>query len=176
MKITFLAHSITYDNEAELASGWNDVELSPEGIRRIPLWAVNFDLSKIDRVYTSDLQRAYKTAQIAFPEITSEKLLHDWRLRECDYGEMTRKSKPDVVDPARVDHIHEPFPGGESYDQAMERMGSFVDDLRGKPFKHVLIIGSRATHYGLDIHINGATIEDCLAHKFTWQPGWEFEL
>ncbi|RTK93281.1 histidine phosphatase family protein [Candidatus Saccharibacteria bacterium] len=176
MKITFLTHSITFDNEADLASGWNDIELSPEGIKRIEAWAKDINLSDIDAVYASDLQRAYKTAQIAFPEITTRKLFLDWRLRECDYGDLTQHPKSTEVDPARAQHIDNPFPNGESYTQAMARMESFVNDLRKLPHKHVLVIGSRATHYGLDVHIDGKSIEECLAHKFVWQPGWTFEL
>lgn len=176
MKITFLSHSITYDNEAGRASGWNDVKLSPEGIKRVKDWADQFDLSSIDMVYASDLQRAYKTASLAFPGLTSQKLLMDWRLRECDYGDLTLQPKSSVVDPQRTKYIHEPFPNRESYDQAMTRMKSFIEDLKTKPYGHVVIIGSRATHYGLDVHINGKTIEDCLSHKFVWQPGWAYTL
>jgi alpha-ribazole phosphatase/probable phosphoglycerate mutase len=176
MKITFLAHSITYDNEAELASGWNDVELSPEGESRIANWAKEFDIEAIDAVFTADLQRAYHTARIAFPDITPKKLFIDWRLRECDYGELTQMPKRTVVDPARKEHITIPFPSGESYQQTLDRMKSFLDDLKSKPYSHVLIIGSRATHYGLDVHIDGKTIEECLSHTFVWQAGWEYEL
>ena len=176
MKVTFLAHSITTDNEQGLASGWNDVELSEEGRKRIADWAKNFDITNIDAVFTSDLQRAYHTAQIAFPGIEPRKLFLDWRLRECDYGKLTRQPKESVVDPARMSHITTPFPGGESYQQALDRMRSFIEDLKNKPYKHVLVIGSRATHYGFDVHVGGKTIEECLSHKFTWQPGWEYEV
>jgi hypothetical protein len=58
----------------------------------------------------------------------------------------------------------------------MERMRSFIDDLGKMSFQKVIIIGSRATHYGLDVWINGQTLEDCLKHTFKWQPGWEYEL
>lgn len=175
MKITFLSHSITFDNEDKLASGWNDAQLSPEGIKRVPDWAKNFDLDKIDVVFTSDLQRAYNTAKLAFPGIPTQKLLMDWRLRECDYGDMTREPKG-VVDPIRIQYVDKPFPNGESYNQAMKRMKSFIDDLADKPYKHILVIGSRATHYGFDVYIKGSTIEECLATEFAWQPGWEYEL
>ena len=176
MKITYLTHSITYDNEADLASGWNDVELSPEGIKRIKDYASDFKLDDIDAVFVSDLQRAITTAKLIFPSITTRKLFIDWRLRECDYGDYTQKPKSTVVDPMRINHINTPFPNGESYAVAMERMKSFIDDIKKKPYKHVIVIGSRATHYGLDIFIDGKTIEDCLSHKFTWQPGWVYEV
>lgn len=176
MNITFLAHSITTDNEQELASGWNDVELSEEGKKRIADWSGSFDIKSIDAVFVSDLQRAYNTAKIAFPGIEPKKLFIDWRLRECDYGDLTRQPKKTVVDPKRLEHIHTPFPNGESYEQAMLRMKSFIDDLAAKPFSNVIVIGSRATHYGLDVHISGKTIEACLQETFTWQPGWFYKL
>lgn len=176
MKVTFFPHSITYDNEANLASGWNDVKLSPEGKKRIvPDWANKLKLDSLDAVFASDLERAYNTAKIAFPDITTDKLFIDWRLRECDYGEMTSQPK-DVVDPVRANYIHKPFPGGESYEQAMLRMKSFIDDLKHMPYQNVIVIGSRATHYGFDIYVDGKTIERCLSHKFVWQPGWIYEV
>jgi 2,3-bisphosphoglycerate-dependent phosphoglycerate mutase len=39
----------------------------------------------ITTVFTSDLRRAAQTADIAFGA-TDLPVLHDWRLRECDYG------------------------------------------------------------------------------------------
>ena len=39
-----------------------------------------------------------------------------------------------------------------------------------------MIIGHRATQYGLDNIINGAPIEQLVASHFKWQPGgYKFE-
>ena len=73
--------------------------------------------------------------------------------------------------------IHEPFPAGESYDQTTIRMKSFLDDLRKKyAGKRVMIIGHRATQYGLDHLINGVPLETLTTSHFKWQPGWEYRF
>lgn len=175
MLIIFEAHATTLDNEAGLASGWNDVALSKKGEQQAKELGVRYRLEDLDAVFCADLQRSYKTAQLAFPGISSKKLFVDWRLRECDYGDMTLSPKG-ALDQDKVKRISEPFPNGESYSQTLERMKSFIDDLRGKGYKKVLIIGSRATHYGLDRYINGKSLEELLSTEFARQPGWHYDL
>lgn len=175
MRIFFEAHGTTFDNEDNKASGWNDVELSKKGIENAKDLGLRYKDVHVDAIFCSDLQRAYNTAKTAFPKIDSKKLFLDWRLRECDYGDMTREDKA-KVDLEKENRIDVPFPNGESYQETMERMGSFIDDLKRMDFETVIIIGSRATHYGLDHWIKGISTEDCVRTVFAWQPGWEYEL
>ncbi len=176
MIIVFESHSTTIDNEAGVASGWNDVTLSPKGEEQARELGGRYKLDDFDAVYCADLQRAYKTAQLAFPNITSKRLFLDWRLRECDYGDLTLAAS-EILDADKVRRVDTPFPNGESYAQAMTRMKSFIDDLKTHPkYNKILIIGSRATHYGLDVWLDGRKIEDLLVKKMIWQPGWTYEL
>ena len=70
-----------------------------------------------------------------------------------------------------------PFPGGESYQQAADRMKSFLDDLaRDYDGKKVMIIGHRATQYGLEHWILGKSLEEIIPAPWKWQPGWTYEL
>lgn len=39
-----------------------------------------------------------------------------------------------------------------------------------------MIIGHRATHFGLDHFVGGKPLQECIAQHFEWQPGWEYEL
>jgi 2,3-bisphosphoglycerate-dependent phosphoglycerate mutase len=175
MLIIFEAHATTIDNEAEVASGWNDVALSKKGEEQARELGKRYDLEDLDAVYCADLQRAYRTAKLAFPKIDPKKLFLDWRLRECDYGNLTLEPSK-KLDADKLNRINEPFPGGESYNGAMRRMKSFIDDLERSGFKKVLIVGSRATQYGLDHWIDGKKLEDLLSHKMVWQPGWQYKL
>ena len=73
--------------------------------------------------------------------------------------------------------IKEPFPNGESYEQAMLRVHEFYRELKkNHPNKTVLVVGHRATQYGLDTLVGGKTLEDCLSVPFRWQPYWEYNL
>lgn len=175
MKIIFEAHATTLDNEAKVCSGWNDVALSGLGEQQAIDLGERYESEVFDAIFCPDLQRGYRTAQLAFPNIVPNKLFLDWRLRECDYGDMTLAPK-DEVELDKINHLTQPFPNGESYHDALRRMKSFLDDLSTTKYEMVLIIGSRATHYGLDHWINGKTIKACVSEPLVWQPGWQYEL
>lgn len=174
--IWFETHATTFDNESGRASGWNDVELSPRGIEEAKSMAKRLDVDDFDAVFVSDLIRAYDTATLAFGE-NKRKIFQDWRLRECDYGDMTGGSKQDM-DKDRPSRIDTPYPNGESFQEANKRVVNFLNELAGSGYKNVLIIGHRATHYGLETHISGKSLEECIFESLSWQwqPGWKYEL
>ncbi|MEK0369509.1 MAG: histidine phosphatase family protein, partial [Nitrosopumilus sp.] len=73
--------------------------------------------------------------------------------------------------------IKEPFPNGESYEQAMIRVHKFYKELKkNHPNKIVLVVGHRATQFGLDTLVDGKTLEECLSKPFKWQPYWEYNF
>src|SRR6266851_3731043 len=125
--IIFESHSTSYDNEQELASGWNDITLSPLGIQQAKDLGKRRGKERFDAIFCSDLQRSYKTAEIAFGKKFS--IYKDSRLRECNYGELTQHPSSEV-DPEKVNRITTPFPGGESYEQTSIRMKDFLDELK----------------------------------------------
>ena len=175
VKIIFEPHATTTDNEAKLASGWNDVDLSELGVSQcIDLRDRSLDRG-LDAIFVSDTQRAVKTA-VPTAEKLKIPVYVDCRLRECDYGELTQKAKNEVDD-QKDQRLNVPFPGGESYEQCMARMGEFLEDLAaGYDGETVMIIGHRATQYGLEHHINGKSLLKCVTDPWAWQPGWTYEL
>jgi broad specificity phosphatase PhoE len=67
----------------------------------------------ITAVFSSDLARAAETASTAFGG-SGIPVLHDWRLRECDYGQ--RNGMPAAgLRAGRREHLDQPYPGGESW-------------------------------------------------------------
>jgi broad specificity phosphatase PhoE len=130
---------------------------------------------RIQVVFASDLRRAVETAEIAFGD-TPIPILHDWRLRECDYGERNGAAREEL-DSTRAEHLDHPYPAGESWRQATQRVKHFLDDL-GVRWKssRVLVIGHVATRWGLEHYLNGVPLEDLVGAQFTWQPGWEYSL
>ncbi len=174
IEIIFEAHGTTYDNEAHLSSGHNDVALSPLGEQQSKEMGIRYKDDHFDAIFCSDLQRAYKSAEIGFG--TKWPIIKDARLRECDYGDLTQhpSSEVDLEKPKR---IHTTFPNGESYEQTTARMKDFLNFLRKNYVgKRVMIIGHRATQYGLDNLINGVSLEQLTSSHFKWQPGWRYEL
>ncbi|MEW6320396.1 MAG: histidine phosphatase family protein [Acidobacteriota bacterium] len=173
-RLVFETHATSLDNEAGVASGHFDVDLSPAGEAQAVALGERYRADPPALVAASDLRRAWRTAELAFG--SSVPIVRDARLRECDYGELTRQPTTaiDAVRPAAIDR---PFPGGESYRQAVARVGGWLDELRAAwPSGWVLVIGHRATHYALDHLIHGAPIADLMTAPFAWQPGWSYDL
>ncbi|HEX9066368.1 MAG TPA: histidine phosphatase family protein [Streptosporangiaceae bacterium] len=175
VSVVYETHSITVDNETGVATGWRPGELSERGREA----AANLGRRRRDdglaAVFSSDLHRAVQTARVAFGG-TAVPVLLDWRLRECDYGSRTGMPVAELQ-AGRADHLRTPYPGGESWEQAVARVGWFCTDLaRWRPGSRVLVIGHVATRWGLDHYLGGVPLEDLAAADFAWQPGWEYEL
>jgi broad specificity phosphatase PhoE len=173
--IIFESHATTKDNEAHLSSGHFDVELSELGIKQAKKLGERYKGQRFDAIFCSDLQRSYKTAEIAFAD-RNFKIIKDARLRECNYGDLTRESS-EKVEKLKAEHITDPFPNGESYEQCSNRVKDFLEDLlKNYDGKRVMIIGHRATQYGLEQWINGVSVKDAVTAPWQWQPGWEYKL
>jgi broad specificity phosphatase PhoE len=174
-RIVFETHSISEDNEAGLASGWTHGPLSAQGREGARALGARRRDDGIDTVFASDLHRALETAVLAF-EGTAIPILLDWRLRECDYGRSTRMPAAELHGD-RARYLDEPYPGGESWRQAVARVGRFLDDLPTRwDGARVLVIGHVATRWALDHYLRGIPLEDLAHEDFAWREGWEYEL
>ncbi len=126
-------------------------------------------------VFTSDLARAVETASLAFAD-TDIPILHDWRLRECDYG--AGNGMPAIrLHRNRSEHLDTPYPGGESWRQAVRRVGRFLGDLSLRwSDTRVLVIGHVATRWAFDHLIDDVPLEKPVDADFGWREGWEYRL
>jgi 2,3-bisphosphoglycerate-dependent phosphoglycerate mutase len=169
--VVFETHATSEDNEAGIATGWLGGALSAAGRNQAAELGARRRDDGIDVVYSSDLNRAVETARIAFGG-TSLPVRLDWRLRECDYGDWNGMPRAQL-DAERTEHVERPWPGGESWRQAVERVGGFLDELTGG---RVVVIGHVATRWALDCRVHGRSLESLAAEQFVWRPGWEYEL
>ena len=175
IELVFETHSTTVDNEQGRATGWRPGQLSEQGRAQARRLGDRRRDDGIAAVFSSDLARAVETASIAF-DGSAIPLLHDWRLRECDYGERNEMPAAELHS-GRREHLDQPYPGGESWRQAVARVGRFLGDLPLRwDGQRVLVIGHVATRWGLDHFIRGIPLEDLLAEQFDWRPGWEYCL
>jgi broad specificity phosphatase PhoE len=175
VEVVFETHSLSVDNEQGLATGWSPGHLSSRGRRLAIELGDRRREDGLSAVFTSDLRRAVETAEIAFAGTTIP-IFSDARLRECDYGEMTGMpaSMLERERPLRVDR---PFPGGESWRQAVERVRDFLQELvQRHPDERVLVIGHVATRWALDHYANGASLRDLVRTPFDWREGWVYTL
>jgi 2,3-bisphosphoglycerate-dependent phosphoglycerate mutase len=175
VQIVFETHQTTEDNEAGIATGWLPGRLSALGRRQAAELGQRRRNDGIHAVFSSDLSRATETVDLAFTGSDVPVLL-DWRLRECDYGELNGMPR-DRVHTDRLAQLATPFPGGESWQQAIERVGRFLTDLVPRwDGARVLVVGHVATQLGLDHYLRGFALVEALSADFTWQPGWEYVL
>jgi broad specificity phosphatase PhoE len=174
-EIVFETHAISTDNEAGIATGWLEGQLSEEGRRLARRLRERRRGESSDAVYTSDLGRAVETAELAFGD-SGIPIRLDARLRECNYGSLNG-CRVIEVERERIKRIDEPFPGGESYRQTVERMRSFLGDVA---LEHgsgrIVVIGHSATRWALDHLLKGVPLAVLVGAPFEWQEGWLYEL
>jgi 2,3-bisphosphoglycerate-dependent phosphoglycerate mutase len=171
--VVFETHSTSEDNEAGVAAGWLPGRLSARGRAQAAELGRRRRADAIDAVFASDLRRAVETAEIAFGD-AGVPILLDWRLRECDYGELNGALRA-VVHGDRGRYLDAAYPGGESWRTAIARVGRFVDDLAPRwAGARVLVIGHIATRWGFEHRINGVALEDLAAEDAAWRPGWVY--
>jgi broad specificity phosphatase PhoE len=171
IEVVYETHSISVDNERGIATGWLDGRLSAAGKEQATKLGERRRDDNIAAVYTSDLGRAVETAELAFSG-SGIPIHQDRRLRECNYGELNG-APVSQIEAERSQRIDEPFPGGESYRDVVERVRAFLDDLRGTmDGTRILVIGHAATRWALDHLVNGASLEDLVVAPFDWQEGW----
>lgn len=175
IELVFETHSTTVDNEQGHATGWLAGRLSDRGREQARELGRRRSGDQITAVFCSDLARAAHTASIAFADSAIPVLL-DWRLRECDYGQRTGMPVAELHAGRRA-HLDQPYPGGESWRQAVTRVGRFLADL---PLRwngqRVLVIGHVATRWGLDHFLGGVPLKDLIEQDFAWQEGWEYRV
>ena len=177
LTLFYSPHMTSVDNEARRASGHADVPLSPLGRQQAQELGRPYAIEALDAIFCSDLQRASTTAQIAFSG-RALPLVLDARLREYDYGDLTQSPIAQVEEefPRR---IREPFPHGESLLMVVHRVGAFLRDvLQEYDGKTIVVIGHRATKYGLEYWRGDTSLEDIVRTPWEWReiPIWRYEL
>ena len=171
--LVFETHATSLDNEAGRASGWFDVALSATGEEQARMLGARRRHDDLAAVFCSDLARAIRTAEIAFKD-RSFPILRDARLRECDYGILTRRPSLEV-EGRRARHIATPFPNGESYQEVVERVSTWLTEITPTfAGQTVLVIGHRATFYALERLLRPVPLEEALTAAWHWQPGWTY--
>ena len=177
LTLFYSPHMTSIDNEAGRASGHADVPLSEAGRQRAQELGQHYAKAQLDAIFCSDLQRAFVTSQIAFAGRIVP-IVPDARLREYDYGDMTQYPIAQVEEEFSQ-RIREPFPNGESLLMVAQRVGAFLRDaLREYDGKTIVVIGHRATRYGLEYWCGEATLEEIARAPWEWRevPIWRYEL
>ncbi|MDY6768586.1 MAG: histidine phosphatase family protein, partial [Candidatus Nanohaloarchaea archaeon] len=129
-RIILARHGETDHNHDKILQGQRDVDLNERGVEQAKQLSERLAAEDIDAVYSSDLERARKTAEIIGVE-------HDLEpepiaaLRERSYGEL--EGEPQESRRERVDHPDElddlKPEGGENLDDLTERIRPVLNDI-----------------------------------------------
>lgn len=126
-RVVLVRHGQTEWNTAGRYQGQSNTELSAEGYKQAEQLAENFPVKNVDSIYSSDLNRAFATAQKIADKFNLE-VIPDKAFRELDFGdwegltyEEINSQWPDEVG----DFFGAPeklkIPNGETFSQAAER-------------------------------------------------------
>lgn len=128
MKIFLVRHGQTEWNHEQRYQGHTDVSLDKIGIKQAELVAARLFEKGLKAVYSSDLQRASKTAQI-IADVAGCPLHTTPLLREANFGEWEGKTRlqiqegyPGLFDKYRADSINYRPPSGETLDEVRQRI------------------------------------------------------
>lgn len=178
IKITYFVHGTTTDNEADISSGWNDVDLSELGVKQSIDLRNKINIADFDGVFCSDLKRAIHSAKLTFEDKVPIHI--DRRLRECNYGDYNGKPS-EIVAPVVEKSITKKMPNGESYIEVQNRVAEFLEEIMKKyDGKHIAIVAHQGPQLALDVILKGKTWKQALTDDWrktkSWQPGWEYEV
>jgi broad specificity phosphatase PhoE len=139
--------------------------LSDEGRAQAKALALALRRDPFDAVYASDLARAVETARIV-AEPHGLEVRTDPRIREFDFGEWEGLTWPEITERwpelraqgATAAKLYRPH-GGETFEAVCARARAFLDDLRGTPYEHVLVVTHAGALHGI-LAILGEAVRD----------------
>ena len=144
MRIFTIRHGQTHWNSQRRIQGQTDIELDRTGIEQAIKLGNRLANEKVDVIYTSDLLRAYKTAE----EINKHhgvEVVKTTALRETNFGTYEGRVLYEIS--KDLDHFRKtgkPFPGGEGEEEVLARVRAVLDEIVAGNNKTVFIVG----HYG----------------------------
>lgn len=130
-QLVLVRHGESQWNKENRFTGWIDIALSPKGEEEAKSAGEKLKALKFDKAFTSMLQRAIKTFEIAaqtagFKHLIAEK---DEALNERMYGDLQGLNKDECREKFGAEQVHiwrrsfdVPPPGGESLKNTAERV------------------------------------------------------
>lgn len=161
-------HGETESNRDNMTIGQLDSPLTKKGESQARTLGRFFKKYNLDRIYSSDLERAMKTAA-EIGEITGGQVVSSKALREINYGkagglpkEVAKKQFPKYKkDAAYV------FPEGESYNQVKKRVVKFLQEIEKKSKgEDILLVTHSGPLRAMYCHYTKESFQENLRKKF----------
>ena len=144
-KLVLLRHGQSKWNLENRFTGWKDVPLTEKGIKEANNagYLLKKHNIKIDKVFSSVLERANKTAELAIKASEIENLHENGKLiyeknqnlNERDYGDLVGLNKAETADKFGKEQVHiwrrsydTPPPNGESLEDVVDRVSPYFTE------------------------------------------------
>ena len=128
-------HGESLGNVNKRYCGITDIELSLNGKEQAKIAASNLEDLKVLNIYTSPLKRACETAKIISEEINVNLSIVDC-LKEVNFGIFENMTWEEMLNDYKEETdkwieqgIKYTFPKGESYDDVINRIAKFMDNV-----------------------------------------------
>lgn len=153
-KIYLTRHGESQWNILKMIQGQKDIPLTDRGIQQAKMLGKRLIDEKIDRIYTSDLSRAYETAKIV-SEIINVDIVAMKEFREINFGIWEGISNEELLANYKEDHelwMRKPeelvLKGAETLFELQSRALSGIDKVIGlenNKSENILIVSHSAT-------------------------------
>lgn len=177
-------HGETENNRAGRLSGWIDTALTEDGLKPTEKVIAKMSNLHIDKIYSSDMGRAFITAYIVARGLNFTKEIKRLPgLREVNYGDAANMLSAKAYELyAKIDRdTHYTPPNGESLDHMQRRVFQTVNELNDMHTDSAIVLvchsgvmaALRASHIGQDFgehNISEAYPHDYVG-KFTFADG-----
>lgn len=144
MKVYMTRHGETNYNLKNLCNYTPsaDVHLTERGKEQAKKLKMNLIGKKIDAVYISELPRTRQTFELLDLDL---KPIVDKRLNDINVGIFESKPVSEFHDYIKNDLFRTQPPGGETWQEQKKRIFEFLEEIKSKKFKSVLIIAHNDT-------------------------------
>lgn len=176
MNIFITRHGQTDWNLAKKLQGRSDIPLNENGILQAKRTFLGLKKSGIafDRVYSSPLQRAVKTAEI-ISGFSGDKIIKDKRIIEFSFGEAEGRTLGEIESLPELEWIknffdnpekYKPENGAETFSSVLSRTQDFWESeirnlsMRNPECENVLVVTHGGTLQSLLLHVDGRKLSE----------------
>ncbi|MFI3326109.1 MAG: histidine phosphatase family protein [Clostridia bacterium] len=166
VKLYIVRHCQTMSNQTQTFQGWGGSPLSDIGIFQLGLLSESLKDEKFDVIYSSPLDRAFKTAQ-AINVFHGVEIIQDDNLKEINVGDMAEMSCDEIPkifpNESKIwnDEIYNFIsPNGESMREVFTRTSKALKEIIIKnPDKNIVIVSHGCAIRTMLCYLSGFEIE-----------------
>lgn len=152
-KVFLIRHGeVDWNREASYV-GATDLQLNMKGERQARELGEFLSIFKITALYSSPQSRAYRTAELLAQRLSLQIQIEP-NLREANYGEwegLTRaeveERYPDVFNRWMADAVHVRIPGGENFEEVIQRAWpAFFGICKKHPLENIAVVAHKTVN------------------------------